>query len=111
MPVRALAYAFLGALLISLPAGAGEERHFRCNQSLVGLGEGTTVVGQRCGTPTSKDRRIEQRFGGEIITVDEWVYDRGPTEFVRILRFENGRLAHIEVGDYGSVEGAKTTGR
>ncbi len=31
----------------------------------------------------------------------EWVYDRGPTEFIHILTFRNGRLVRVETGGYG----------
>jgi hypothetical protein len=60
------------------------------------------VEQQRCGKPTSADRRIEERPHGQLVTVDELFYDRGPQEFVRTLRFENGRLVRIDSGDYGA---------
>jgi hypothetical protein len=35
------------------------------------------------------------------VTVEQWIYDLGRTQFTRILTFENNRLARIETGDYG----------
>jgi len=29
------------------------------------------------------------------VTIDEWIYDRGPTRFRRVVQFENGRVVHI----------------
>jgi hypothetical protein len=47
---------------------------------------------------TFKDRR-----GRFSVIWDQWLYDAGPTAFVRILTFDiaTDRLIHIEVGDYG----------
>ena len=83
---------------------AGEESEFECNGRLVSLGEGTASTLVACGEPVSKDRRVERRpsdLPNDFVNVEEWTYDRGPQSFVRMLRFENGRLVHIEVGDYG----------
>jgi hypothetical protein len=35
------------------------------------------------------------------VTIEEWIYNFGPTQFMRILRFENNKLIEIETGDYG----------
>jgi len=35
------------------------------------------------------------------VDVEEWVYNLGPTRFLRILRFENGILRSIRTGGYG----------
>jgi len=37
----------------------------------------------------------------ELITIEEWEYNFGATQFIRYLRFENGRLREITTGDYG----------
>jgi hypothetical protein len=42
-----------------------------------------------------------QPFAKELVTVEEWEYNLGPTKFIRYLRFENGRLIRITDGDYG----------
>lgn len=64
---------------------------------------------QRCGEPFYKDTRYEQRLVSMDkglrrivgIRVDEWTYNFGPTRFMRILRFENGKLVKIETGNRG----------
>lgn len=33
--------------------------------------------------------------------VSEWVYNLGPTRFIRVLKFRNGRLLRIEMMGYG----------
>jgi len=55
-----------------------------------------------CGNPSwsqSYDvpRSPYSRGGVGALRVDEWVYDLGPYSFPRLLRFENGILARIEV--------------
>jgi hypothetical protein len=40
-------------------------------------------------------------FVKELVTVEEWEYNLGSNRFIRYLRFENGRLIRITVGDYG----------
>jgi len=42
-----------------------------------------------------------QPFVKELVTVEEWEYNLGPTRFIRYLQFENGRLIRIIDGDYG----------
>jgi hypothetical protein len=87
--------------LMAVPAFASEESKLRCDRELVGVGDSRWHVQAKCGAPTARDRRMENPEPGRFVTVDEWVYDRGPREFVRLLRFEDGKLVHIEVGDYG----------
>ncbi len=50
------------------------------------------TVASICGVPQAGFRRL-----GE----DVWKYDRGPTEFVRVLVFDRGRLAAIALSGYG----------
>jgi len=58
---------------------------------------------QRCGEPFFKDTRMEERLTNQDNNsrIDEWTYNFGPTHFLRILRFENGKLIDIETGDRG----------
>jgi hypothetical protein len=64
---------------------------------------------QRCGDPAFKDSRQEERLANSgkqskrltITRIDEWTYNFGPNKFLRILKFENGRLVDIETGDRG----------
>ena len=64
---------------------------------------------QRCGDPSFKDSRQEERLANTsehskrltITRIDEWTYNFGPNKFLRILKFENGKLVDIETGDRG----------
>ena len=75
------------------------------------LGEGLTQyeVLQRCGAPFFADSRHEEtllvldELSRRVIQkrVDEWTYNLGPTQFMRILTFENGRLRRVSSGARG----------
>src|SRR3569623_1929812 len=63
----------------------------------------------RCGAPFFKDCRDEVRVLrlGQglhqyvVILIDEWTYNLGPNQFLRILSFENGKLVEVRSGDRG----------
>lgn len=96
---------------------------FECGSRLVAVGDSRFEVLRKCGEPSWRDAWEEERlervggvpyFNGSPfyasrvpilvnvhVLVEEWVYNRGPTRFMRVLRFENNRLIDIQVGDYG----------
>ena len=96
---------------------------FRCGARLVSIGDTRREVLDKCGSPTWVDSWVEDRvFRGSgramidkgrnftyqvpvrtivQVTIEEWTYNPGPTQFIRILRFENSRLIEIETGEYG----------
>jgi hypothetical protein len=78
----------------------------RCDQRLVRVGDSEAIVLARCGTPTAADtERTNRRDHGAIrrCVIDRWTYDRGPSDFVRTLRFEDGVLANVDVGSWGGA--------
>lgn len=63
-----------------------------------------------CGEPASRERRYELRsFPRQdgrrtypiTVRVDEWIYNFGPGNFIRIVTLINGRVDQIETGDRG----------
>jgi hypothetical protein len=40
-----------------------------------------------------------------IVTIDEWTYNLGPNDFMRVLNFVNGKLVDIREGGYGNTGG------
>lgn len=63
---------------------------------------------QACGEPFFKDERVETRLrsaGGVMrkftVTVEEWTYDFGSTQFMRTVVIENGKVVDIRLGDHG----------
>ncbi|MGQ4809585.1 hypothetical protein NKDENANG_03008 [Candidatus Entotheonellaceae bacterium PAL068K] len=86
----------------------------RCATTLVTEGDYKIDVRHKCGEPVS----IEARRGYKTlhllhtphfvqkkitipIAIEEWLYNFGPHRFMRLLRFENGRLTTIRALGYG----------
>lgn len=113
----------LGLLVMAVLAAAGDADAFRCGSKLVKVGDSKGDILRRCGAPTWRDswqeERIERVFGAPYslggkswvtrvpvaavvtVTLEEWTYNLGSSQFMRILRFENNKLVNIETGDYG----------
>lgn len=87
----------------------------RCGNRLVYEGDATALVESRCGKPAQINRssmlkiptfwhngRLYQLSDQEVLVpVETWIYNFGPSKFMRKLRFEDGVLMDIEVLDYG----------
>ncbi len=125
-PYRGILMILLCALLgAAWPASAAAET-FRCDSRIVAEGDRIFDVLRACGEPTYRSVRYEKRvkrdlyrdlfprreqresekyreplFVEEVVEVEEWVYNLGPTRFIRYLTFENGILVTIGTGDYG----------
>jgi len=82
----------------------GENAGMSCGGSLVHLGDHTSAVHLKCGAPALKSTRYEMPAGptGPTVTVEEWTYNQGPGNFLRILTFRNGYLVDLKLGAYVS---------
>ncbi len=95
---------------------------FNCGAKIVTVRDRKSDVLRKCGEPSYvevwEEVRIKRDLGfrlsetevasdrspllvKELVTVEEWEYNFGPSRFIRYLRFENGRLIRITEGDYG----------
>jgi hypothetical protein len=98
---------------------------FRCGTHLIHEGDTKAEVIHKCGEPSHVDAWMEERiardfyypafskcpwprnayripaFVKEHVRVEVWTYNFGPTQFIRLLRFENGMLKDISRGGYG----------
>lgn len=101
----------VGLLLV---CHVGSAYALRCGTALVAEGDHKIDVLQKCGDPVSIDTRTAykviqkhhkhhavQRELVIPITIEEWIYNFGPRQFMRWLRFENGRLVKIRALQYG----------
>ena len=75
---------------------AAQADYLRCDQSVISKGFTHYEVAERCGEPAFEFSRVDYRYPGYTVQVDEWTYDLGRNQFRRLLRFENGRLVHIQ---------------
>ncbi len=80
-----------------------------CSEQVVSRGDLTTDVIAKCGEPSWKDvhqEEFKERLDTGlvrtvVVTVEEWTYNLGPSRFVRVLTFRNGKLVDIRTGNYG----------
>lgn len=87
----------------------------RCG-ARVSRGEKKIEVLMHCGEPDVVEFFGEDRISTALdrlkregiflrhdleVQVEEWTYDFGPGSFLLFIRFENGRVARTESGDYG----------
>ncbi len=111
---RRLPSAFVVVLLLAFLFLTAEEGAcaFWCGQRLVSEGDTKIEVLNKCGDPDWKEVRREiayvpivvgdtTSYVATTIYVEEWAYNLGPQQFIRYLRFENGKVARIGTGDYG----------
>jgi hypothetical protein len=85
--------AYLLAALLSTPgvASAG----IRCGSKLINPGDFSAYVLQQCGEPLSR-QIISGSVGADSPVVEQWVYDFGRRQPLRVLTFSGGRLQRIE---------------
>jgi hypothetical protein len=121
MKIIQISLIFVVSLLLAATSNVMAS-DFRCGSKMISIGDHQYDVLNKCGEPSHIDAwdkvRIKrdfwpgplgaemgwnqwQPFVKELVTVEEWEYNLGPTRFIRYLRFENGRLIRITDGDYG----------
>ena len=97
---------------------------FRCGTKVVSIGDTKSEVINKCGEPdhievweVERGRKRHYKsppspdtthgtsgksYSSKVhVAVEEWMYNRGRQKFLRLLRFENGRLTKIEIGNRG----------
>lgn len=97
--------SLLAALLLALPCQplpAAET--LRCGSRVVSTGARAVEVEALCGAPDYRDVWAYSWRGRSVADREEWYYNFGPNQLLRILRFDNGRLARIDSEGYGFTE-------
>ena len=81
----------------------------RCGERIVSVGDSAADVVAKCGEPAWKakwEEVIRDRPGDDTerkvyITVEDWTYNFGPNQFLRIFTLRNGKVTDIRTGGYG----------
>lgn len=91
----------LAALLI--PPAAEASGSMRCGSRLVSEGMLAAEALAICGAPHFRDVWPPPApYGfGALGQIEEWVYNRGSSQLLRILRVRNGRIERITTEGYG----------
>jgi hypothetical protein len=104
-------------LLLSMAAGAVQADSFQCGTALVSSGDTRDQVMAKCGNPSDVERSsvfvqsvawvngVPVSAGNTLIEVpvELWLYNFGPTQLMRRVRFVSGRVITIEILGYGYV--------
>ncbi|TVP56955.1 MAG: DUF2845 domain-containing protein [Halomonadaceae bacterium] len=92
------------SVLLAITAAPAEA--FRCNRSLVGTGDLTVEVKDKCGSPDYRSEfdAVVLPGLGPVQATEHWYYNEGPQRFIRRLTFRNGRLRHLETLGRGFVD-------
>ncbi len=107
-----------GILLLFLALAAAVPRAdvlaatLSCSGGIISTGDRSIDVLAKCGPPDSKETHQEELSEGldrntrqkVFVTVEEWTYNFGPTQFMRIVVLKNGVVANIRLGNYGYTE-------
>ena len=80
-----------------------------CDDRVLSVGDTKADILVKCGEPfykSSHHEELKEKFDDSssrkvIVTVEEWTYNFGPRQFMRIITFRNGIVADIRTGDYG----------
>jgi hypothetical protein len=107
-------------LALAVPALVQASSSIRCDGGLVSAGDTKLDLLGKCGSPTLRDARDEERghvaveregglgVGQKVtVTVEQWTYDFGPQRFVYVATLEGGKVIAIERGGYGYAREAK----
>lgn len=94
------------ALLVAGAAGAGES--MRCGSRLVAEGDSAAKLLGVCGEPALRDA-WQPPAGyslGALAEVEQWTYNFGPQQLLRVVRLRRGRIDRIESEGYGFHAGS-----
>jgi hypothetical protein len=110
--------ALISVAFFSLLSTAARADSLRCGTSVVSDGATQAEVSQKCGAPESRNSRLEvvseearqagSTAGSSTTTthsvtrnIEEWTYNFGPGQFMRLVTFVNGRLSTVQSLGYG----------
>jgi hypothetical protein len=95
----------------------------RCGTRLITVGDTKAKVISECGVPDYKEESVEERIMRDyhspayykddydwsrepflvktLVKIEEWYYNFGRTRLIHYLRFRNGKLIKITIGERG----------
>jgi hypothetical protein len=93
-----------------LPHLAGASGSMRCGSRLVSEGMLAAEAVAICGEPDFRDVWPPPApYGyGALGQIEEWVYNRGSSQLLRVLRVRNGRIERILTEGYGFAQPSRS---
>ncbi|MCK9419796.1 MAG: DUF2845 domain-containing protein [Nitrospirae bacterium] len=113
--MRSTSVLFCLLAFMAIPCVNAYADSLDCKGGIVSVGDSRVDLMTKCGEPDWKDshnEEISERLDKDtrnklIVTVDEWTYNFGPSQFIRIVTMRNGRIADIRTGGYGYNKSTK----
>lgn len=99
---RIICWLFTGLAAAWMP-GAGAAGSMRCDGRILEAGSLQLEVLEACGEPAYRDPwtvRARHRDAW-VADEEEWTYNFGANQLLRIVRLRNGKVADIDVDGYG----------
>lgn len=90
----------LGGMLLSAVHEVTAADSLRCPNGLVDQGALKVEVLAACGEPVLQERWFDGLHNGFVPT-EQWTYDFGANQFLRLLQFRQGRLVSVSSEGYG----------
>jgi hypothetical protein len=95
--------------LLTFPIVSVHAASLDCEGGIVSTGDSRVDLLMKCGEPDSKeshDEELTERLDQSsrqktFITVEEWTYNFGPSQFMRIVTLRNGKISNLRTGNYG----------
>jgi hypothetical protein len=93
-----------GLLWLPTPSPAAEA--MRCGSRIASVGMTAAELLAICGEPSYRDVWAQPGAygGGYLGNVEEWTYNFGSSQLLRVLRFRQGRLQRIDDDGYGFAD-------
>jgi len=111
MMIKSFIFACFLTLLTAIPCFNAYADSFSCAGGIVSTDDSSYDVLSKCGQPDfieSHQEEVGQRFDDTMrrvyITVEEWTYNLGPSQLIRIVILKNGKVAEIRTGSYGTIK-------
>ena len=109
MPSKRLRFTLAALLLVTAAAPA---HAFRCGSRIITRGDHADKILRYCGEPVAVQTWLKQRpyFMGsgivvpgatEEVVVEEWTYNLGPRQLMRVVLLENGYVEEVKLLGYG----------
>lgn len=93
----------LVCLLLGGPPSLQAADSMRCGSRLVSVEDRAAEILSACGEPDFRDvfSYPHPQRSGTIADVEQWTYNFGPNQLLRVLKLRNGKLVDIEAQGYG----------
>jgi hypothetical protein len=97
----------IGAMLLSAVVllAAPSASAMQCGSAVVGPGDHQQTVLDRCGAPSSVTQRyvgvVQPNGGVGYRVIEQWLYNFGPSQLMRLLEIEGGLVTAEETLGYG----------